>query len=105
MAELRAFPLDVGNTCSGCGRPILVAYAANRDAAIAGKGLCRKCAEGTETAKVTVNDEVDATPQARKLADQYGIDLYDVAAGLPGDQRVGKADVRAYLDDLDEISE
>lgn len=122
--KLKAFPLPVQNTCGGgCGKSLKVAYALDRDAALAGRGLCEECAgmaetlyipgEDTEdtgveedaqadsaTPLVTANATINATPHAVRLAQEYGIDLHDVAADLPDGQRVGKGDVQAYLDDL-----
>lgn len=112
MVELKAFPLPVGNTCSECGRAILQAYATSMDEALAGGGLCGECAERAASVEAevveiaeslaswSINDEIDATRQARKLADEHGIDLRDVAADLPDGQRVGKGDVQTYLDGL-----
>lgn len=46
----------IHNTCTRCGQPLVgdVAWAENRDAAVAGQGMCEGCAKG-EPVPVTID--------------------------------------------------
>ena len=95
--DLTIYVLNTPNTCAGCGRAVAEVYADNADAARAGRGLCAKCAT-----PVTLGvEEIPATPAARKLADEAGIDLYDVAAMFPTYAQIGVAQVRGYLQSVE----
>lgn len=89
------FPRIV-NTCCECGQPTTGVYAPNRDAARAGGGVCAECA-GVVEAGAEIKADVEATDAARRLAEEAGIALADVAAGLEPGKRVAKTDVEAYL--------
>jgi len=93
------FP-NITNTCCMCGELAKGVYAPHRDAALAGVVLCAGCAdvEGLDDVEaVEAEVEVKASDAARKLADEAGITIADVAATLEPGKQVTKPDVEAYL--------